>query len=188
DASSYRQFFKWVTDSIKTSSESVENAKSGFEMAHFDENTITKIDAPKSSQAPDQFLDPNFVVLAGKCQNTKRPYLMKYAKIMKPSTVKGLDLQTLAYRLVGAFQVDQTYYELSDEYSIGVSTKINSNELIGAPTCPCCGNQFGFAVCGCGKIHCIGEEEESTCPWCGSKGKYTAGSGDKGFDVNRSQG
>jgi len=31
----------------------------------------------------------------------------------------------------------------------------------------------------------MGEEEISTCPWCGNQGKY--GSGDGGFDVNRTQ-
>jgi len=188
NASSYKQFFKWVTDSIKASSESVENSSTGFDMAHFDPNTITKIDPSKASEAPTNFPDPNFVVLTGKCQNTQRPYLMKYSKWVKPSSVEGLNMQTLSYRLVGAFQVDQTYFELSDEYAVGTSTRINTNELVGAPTCPCCGNQYGFAVCGCGKMHCVGDEEMSTCPWCGSKGKYTSGGGEKGFDVNRSQG
>lgn len=57
---------------------------------------------------------------------------------------------------------------------------------MGAPSCPCCGNQFGFAMCQCGKIHCIGDEEVSICPWCGNQGTYGAGEG--GFDVNRTLG
>jgi hypothetical protein len=61
-----------------------------------------------------------------------------------------------------------------------------SDELIGAPTCPCCGNQFGLAICHCSKIHCIGDEDISTCPWCNSQGTY--GSGDRDFDINRTQG
>ncbi len=179
----YRKFFKWVTDSIKTSSVSVENKQSGFEMAQVDGDTISKIDV-KKSQAAKQFVDSNFVVLAAKCQNTKRPYLMKYRKVLHPSAVDGLGLQTLSYRLVGAFQVSDAYFDLSDEAS--VQSKINTNELTGAPSCPCCGNQFAFAVCQCQKIHCIGEEKESTCPWCERKGQY--GFGEGGFDVNRAQG
>lgn len=179
----YTRFFKWVTDSIKTSSISVENNLSGFEMAKFDGDTISKIDLTKNT-APSQYLDDNFVVLAAKCQNTKRPYLMKYRKVINPSGLGGLDLQTLSYRLVGGFQVDGSYEELSD-HTDG-QFKINTEELIGAPACPCCGNQFGLAICQCQKIHCIGSEEVSTCPWCGNQGTYGAGEG--GFDINRTQG
>ncbi|MBL0237903.1 MAG: VWA domain-containing protein [Saprospiraceae bacterium] len=179
----YTKFFKWVTDSIKTSSISVENNQSGFEMAKLDGETISKIDLTKN-QTPQQLVDDNFVVLAAKCQNTKRPYLMKYRKILTPSNLGGLDFQTKAYRLVGGFQVDNTYAELSDESN--TYFKVNSDELIGAPSCPCCGNQFGFAMCRCEKIHCIGDEEVSICPWCGNQGTYASGEG--GFDVNRTQG
>jgi uncharacterized protein YegL len=179
----YTIFFKWVTDSIKTSSISVENNLSGFEMAKLDGETISKIDLTKN-QTTQQLVDDNFVVLAAKCQNTKRPYLMKYRKVTMPSNLGGLDFQTKAYRLVGGFQVDNTYSELSDESN--TNFKVNSDELIGAPSCPCCGNQFGFAMCSCEKIHCIGDEEISTCPWCGKKATYGASEG--GFDVNRTQG
>jgi uncharacterized protein YegL len=179
----YKKFFKWVTDSIKTSSVSVENNASGFELAKLDGETISKIDLTKNT-APKQFVDNNFVVLSAKCQNTKRPYLMKYKKVVNPTNVGGLQFDTLAYKLVGGFQVDNAYFELSDENAL--QKKVNSDELIGAPACPCCGNQFAFAMCSCSKIHCIGEESESTCPWCGNKGTYGAGEG--GFDVNRTLG
>jgi uncharacterized protein YegL len=183
DASAYKQFFKWVTDSIKTSSVSVENNSTGFELAKLDGDTITKIDLTKIKPVT-QLFDNNFVVLAAKCQNTKRPYLIKYKKRIASNNFGGLELDTLSYRLVGAFQVDHTYYELSDNSNIDF--KVNTEELIGAPTCPCCGNQFAFAVCSCGKLHCIGEEEISSCPWCGNQSTYSSGEG--GFDVNRTQG
>ncbi len=179
----YKKFFKWVTDSIKTSSVSVENNKSGFELAELDGSTISKIDLEKVTR-PKQFVDNNYVVLAAKCQNTKRPYLMKYRKVVNQSEVNGLDLQTLSYRLVGGFQVSDSYFEFCDPNES--KFKVNSEELMGAPSCPCCGNQFGFAMCICGKIHCIGNEKMSTCPWCGNQGTYKSGEG--GFDVNRTQG
>ena len=185
DSESYKQFFRWVTDSIKTSSESVENNQSGFELSNFDGDTISKIDLTKNQNLSNPYVDNNYVVLSAKCQNTKRPYLMKYRKNISSSNIGGVDLNTLSYRLVGAFQVDNTYFELTDDTTTDI--KINTNELIGAPTCPCCGNQFAFAACQCGEIHCIGDEETSKCPWCGSEGKYGI-SGDGGFDVNRTQG
>jgi uncharacterized protein YegL len=177
----YKRFFKWVTDSIKTSSISVENNASGFELATLDNETLSKMDLSKTPP-PSLYVDPNYVVLAAKCQNTKRPYLMKYRKFIQPSGFAGLE--TRAYRLVGGFQVDNAYFELCDENEM--QTKVSSDELMGAPACPCCGNQYGFAMCVCGKIHCIGDEQMSTCPWCGNQGTYESGSG--GFDVNRTLG
>ena len=180
---SYKQFFKWVTDSIKTSSVSVDSNASGFELAKLDGDVISKIDLSKAKTAA-QLVDNNFVVLSAKCQNSKRPYLIKYKKKIATTDFGGIDLDTLSYRLVGAFQVDNSYSELSDNSN--TAFKINTEELVGAPSCPCCGNQFAFAVCNCGKLHCIGDEKESTCPWCGNIGSY--GSGEGGFDVNRTQG
>ncbi|PBI91646.1 von Willebrand factor type A domain protein [Flavobacterium sp. ACN2] len=180
---SYKEFFKWVTDSIKTSSISVENNSSGFELAKLDGETLSKIDLTKEEPSK-QYVDDNYVVLSGKCQNTKRPYLMKYRKNIAPSIYAGIELASKNYKLVGAYQVDNNYFELADTSNF--NTKVNTEELFGAPTCPCCGNQIAFAVCVCEKIHCIGDEQISTCPWCNNQGSY--GYGEGGFDVNRTQG
>jgi uncharacterized protein YegL len=180
DANAYQQFFKWVTDSIKTSSLSVENNLTGFELAKFDDRTITKIDLSKQDYQP--VVDDNFVVLAAKCQNTKRPYVIKYRKNVYMDARGDVGLR---FQLVGAFKVDSSYYELSDEDAINL--KINTDILVGGPVCPCCGNQFGLAFDEtCGKIHCVGTEKVSTCPWCGNQAEYSSGT--TGFDVNRTRG
>ena len=179
DTNAYKQFFNWVTDSIKTSSESVENNKTGFELANLDENTLSKIDLSKNKK--NNIVDDNFVVLSAKCQNSNRPYLMKYKKHISINNIGDINM---AYRLVGSFQVDNTYFELSDEGA--KNQQINTDKLLGSPNCPCCENQIAFAVCQCSKIHCIGNEEVSTCPWCGNQGTYGSGGGN--FDVNRTQG
>jgi uncharacterized protein YegL len=182
-ADSYSQFFKWVTDSIKTSSVNIDGNENGLELAKLKNDVISKIDLTKAPNV-SEIVDNNFVVLAAKCQNTKRPYLIKYKKNITPTDFGGVELDTLSYRLVGAFQVDNMYFELSDNFNNNF--KINTEELIGVPSCPCCGNQNSFAVCVCGKLHCIGGEEVSTCPWCDNTGSYGYDSG--GFDVNRTQG
>jgi len=179
DASAYAQFFKWVSSSIKTGSVNVENNATEFELGQLNDS-ISKIDLSKKGGQP--VVDDNFVVLAAKCQNTKQPYLIKYRKNVFENDDGDIALE---YRLVGAFRVDNTYFEMSDEKA--VELKINTDKLIGAPTCPCCGNQYGFAYDGsCDKIHCIGSEKISTCPWCGNKSHYD--SGDDGFDVHRTRG
>jgi uncharacterized protein YegL len=185
DHSAYKEFFKWVTDSIKTSSESVENNKSGFELANLASDNLEEMDVTKDRQTNNKNkVDDNFVVISALCQNTRKNYLMKYKKVIKQSNFAGIELGTKSYRLNGAYQVDDTYKELSGNEEIKLT--VNTDELIGAPTCPCCGNQIAFAVCQCNQIHCIGDEEVTTCPGCGNRGKYGAGTG--GFDVNRTQG
>ena len=179
DANAYAQFFQWVTASIKTSSLSVESKSTGFELARLNDS-VSKIDLSKEGRQP--VVDDNFVVLAAKCQNTKQPYLIKYRKNVFENNYGDIALD---YRLVGAFKVDNTYFEMSDENAGNL--KISTDKLKGAPTCPCCGNQYGFAYDDtCGKIHCIGTEKISTCPWCGNQAQYSFG--ESGFDVNRTRG
>jgi uncharacterized protein YegL len=127
DVNSYTQFFKWVTDSIKTSSISVENNSTGFKLAKLDGETISKIDLTKSKSS-NSFVDNNFVVLAAKCQNTKRAYLIKYKKKISSSESRGLETDALSYRLVGAFQVDNSYFELSETSNIEL--KVNTDVAI----------------------------------------------------------
>jgi uncharacterized protein YegL len=183
-AQSYKEFFRWVTASIKTSSVSVDSNGSGFELAKMNDEVLGKIDLSKNPTTPN-LIDTNFAVFVAKCQNTKKPYLIKYKKSTEQTDFsQALNLETLYYRLIGAYQVENSYFELSNEASL--DQKISTDELQGFPTCPCCGNQYGFSVCACGKLHCVGTEKVSVCPWCGNQGEY--GTGNDALDINRSQG
>src|SRR5690606_34340224 len=113
------------TASIKSSSLSVDSNGSGFELSKLNDDVIEKIDLSK--EKPKQWVDDNFVVIAAKCQNTKRPYLIKFRKNLSNSEFGDLGLSTRHYRLVGAYQVDNNYFELSD--SNAISQKINTEEL-----------------------------------------------------------
>lgn len=181
DAKGFKACFAWVTDSIKTNSENIDS-NSSFELPKSNFDDLSAIDFSKDDR--NLTFDDNNVVLSGMCQNTKKTYLMKYAKKIKPSVFAGVELGTKHYKLSGAFLVDESYSELSSDEKLNLT--VNTEELIGAPTCPGCGNQIAFAVCQCGQIHCIGDEDISTCPSCGNRGRYGSGSG--GFDVNRTQG
>ena len=178
----FASFFKWVTASIKSSSESIEKSDGGLELADIPTDDMTAIDLKKGKAKYNQ-VDDNFVVLSALCQNTKKNYLMKYRRVVSDSGFEGIELQSKSYKLVGAYRVDDVYHELSDASS--TQFKVNTEELIGTPTCPSCGNQIAFAVCQCGQIHCLGDEKSSTCPKCGNQGEYGASGG---FDVNRTQG
>jgi uncharacterized protein YegL len=180
---SYKTFFQWISASIKSSSAAVETTKAPIDLAKIDDETLTSIDFSKLSKNDTPLYDINYAIMLAKCQNTKRPYLMKYKKGGGSGTFYNYGNNM--YQLVGSYPVDNQYFELSDE--AGLSLKINTSSLVGAPNCPCCGNQFGFAMCSCGKLHCHGFSETSTCPWCGQTNRYGSG-GDANFDVNRTQG
>ena len=174
DAKSFKEFFKWVTQSIQTSSVSVAEANDdNAKLAPLNGINLEKADTSKPCN-----VDENFAVLLGKCQTTRKPYLVKYAKHFG-------DFFKLNFKLVGAYPIDEeSYNSLSD----GKSNKnINTNNLVGAPACPCCGNQYGLVICECGNVFCVGENSHNKCPWCGLEGSLSS-VGEGGVDINRTRG
>jgi len=182
DPESFKKFFKWVTASIKTTSMSVSSTNNdGLQLAPITNGYLSKIDLEKGISKK---VDENFAVFLAKCQKTKRPYLMKYQKRLSPSEFKELAANTMDYKLVGAFPLENSYFELSDNDQ-GKNT-INSSGLVGFPNCPCCGNTYGFSHCACGNIMCTGEEDLSRCPWCGVEARF--GFGNESINLNRTRG
>lgn len=164
DEVSFKAFFKWVTASIKTSSVSVTDAGiDDLQLAPVDGINLEKVRPEEQT-----VVDENFAVLMGKCSNTKKTYLVKYAK--RIGDIRGLEslgIKATDYKLVGAYPVDEeTYNSLSEGKS---NRNINTMSLRGVPTCPCCGNQLGVVVCDCGGIMCS-DGHTSACPWCGMEG------------------
>lgn len=181
DKESFSQFFRWVSASIKTSSVSVtEQGSDELNLPATNGINLKKADISKATR-----VDENFAVVLGRCQTTEKFYLIKYArKFGNPEDMEHL--LGHGFKLVGAYQIDDvSYKELSDGLKTG--RNINTQLLSGRPTCPCCGNQYGFVICECGGIFCAGENSNDHCPWCGMHGELSAvGSG--GIDVNRTIG
>ena len=147
-------------------------------MASVEGINLEKVDTNKLCK-----IDTNFVILLGKCQTTKKLYLIKYAKRITESNHIS-DFNVLDFKLVGAYPIDEdSYNSLSDGSS---NRQINTSNLVGAPTCPCCGNQLGLVICECGNIFCVGEDARAQCPWCGLEGELSAVGG--GIDINRTRG
>ena len=136
DEMSFKSFFKWVTASIKATSVSVTDmGDDEVKLAPTSGINLEKVDTSKPC-----IIDENFVVLVGKCSNTKKTYLVKYAKRMaeyKDVDYGNLGLLKNEFKLVGAYPIDEeTYNSLSDGNS---NQSINTTALRGVPTCPCCG-------------------------------------------------
>lgn len=189
DEKSFTAFFKWVTASIKTSSMSVSNTGiDDLKLAPVDGINLEKVDENQHFS-----YDENFVVINGKCQTTNKPYLIKYAKKIKPFTYRqnGVELEyenipISMFKLIGAYPIDgKSYKSLSDREAL--SKTIHTSELIGQPACPCCGNQFGLVICECGNVFCVGEDGHAKCPWCNMEGQLSS-VGESGMDVNRTRG
>ena len=157
-------FFKWVTASIKTSSISVtDTGIDDLQLAPIDGINLEKVNTEANC-----VVDENFAVLFGKCSNTKKTYLVKYAKrIAEIPGLESLGIRATDYKLVGAYPIDEEIYNSLSE---GKSNRnINTMSLRGVPACPCCGNQLGVVVCECGNIMCS-DGRTSSCPWCGMEG------------------
>ncbi len=178
DEESFIKFFKWVTASIKTTSMSVsEQSSDELKLA-----PTTGIHLEKADLSRSMNIDENFVVLHGRCQTTKQDYLVKYAKRINSLGIKGLEnFHTRDYKLVGAYPINKESYAA---LSLGENHKINTTELVGSPTCPCCGNQLGVVVCECGNIFCVGEQPLTECPWCGIHGEL-GNIAPEGIDITR---
>lgn len=181
DENSFKAFFKWVTASIKATSVSVTDlGDDDVKLA-----PVTGINLEKVDNSTTSIVDENFAVVLGKCSNTQKTYLIKYAK--RIDDIEGLEaygIKGTDFKLVGAYPIDEeTYLQLSDGTS---NRNINTLSLRGVPTCPCCGNQYGFVVCSCGNIMCA-DTQTTSCPWCGLEGEL--GEGDAGgMNVTRGRG
>lgn len=181
DEYSFKSFFKWITASIKSSSVSItDTGIDEMQLAPLDGISLEKVNAGEKSK-----IDDNYAVLLAKCSNTKKTFLVKYAKrlpnirSLESLGIKGTD----DYKLVGAYPINEEVY---NGLSNGVSNRnINTMSLQGVPTCPCCGNQYGVVICECGNIMCS-DGKTQLCPWCGTEG--TLGIIEGGMDITRGRG
>lgn len=184
DPESFSKFFRWITASIKTTSMSVsEQNADEVKLAPTAGINLEKVD-PKDAYGS---VDENFVVLHGRCQTTNNDYLVKYARRPEyiPEYVNAREMFSSSdFKLVGAYPIDRESYA---SMSADSRNRINTMQLLGVPTCPCCGNQHGVVVCECGGIFCVGENMHNTCPWCGMTGELGTG-GPEGMNIARGLG
>lgn len=181
DINSYKEFFKWVTASIKATSEHINNSNSDqFDLSKINSEVIEKIDLTKHYDTPDD----NTVVLRGKCSVNEKSYLIKYKKDFRDSGI--MDILSSYFKVDGAYKIDEKLYQEFSGKNKPI-IKVSASELYGNPSCPCCSNSYALATCSCGGIHCIsGDDEVSKCPWCGNESYY--GSSDSDFEINRTLG
>lgn len=179
----FKKFVRWISQSVSVQSRSVGmgTGDGNLPVAAFDESFLKKIE-----QAASQIVqDEDWAIVRGTCSKSRLPYLMKYERAPAHIRDQQVAFEMPPYSLTGVFPVEQDYNEWSEENSIEGS--INSDQLMGAPGCPHCGNPIGMAMCSCGSIICLSGPGAATCPVCNKEGFFGQGDG-PGFDMNRARG
>lgn len=184
-AADHLKFVRWVTQSMLVQSRAVDEPqlRTGVRLEKLDPSILTLIEDAAALQPAD----PYTVVLTGRCQSRRFPYLMKYERVaMDGVRFEGFRVDQPLYRIAGCYPLNERYFEWSTEESH--QQTVNTSALEGAPGCPHCGNPFAFALCHCGRLLCISSPGPARCPWCESDCQFGAGDGGSDFDVIRSQG
>lgn len=178
----FRKFVNWVTASVVAQSRSVGEVAPIKPVLGLDDSFMQRIKADAAGSA-----DEYNVVLTGRCQKSQRPYLIKYERVSNQVATQDFSVQATHYGLAGCFPVDENYFDWSDPRASGF--KVSTDELIGMPGCPHCGNVSAFAMCSCGKLLCVNGPGDVACPWCKKTVSFSASSADEpGFDVGRGRG
>ncbi|WP_419533404.1 TerY-C metal binding domain-containing protein [Endozoicomonas sp.] len=177
DGKTFKQFIDWISASVTATSYLVEsNPGSGISLAKKPTGLTLVKDFPVHTSSA---VDESVVVLTGRCQKSKRPYLIKYNR----SDDVGFGGQE--FELEGAFPVEESFFAWSVNDHNRV--QVNTEHLIGCPPCPHCGNGTAFAMCSCGGLLCTDGAAPYLCPWCNLEGMFSEGDGGD-FDVTRGMG
>ncbi|MBU9823997.1 VWA domain-containing protein [Rouxiella badensis] len=175
----FTQFIKWITASVSAHSRSVGEEAPPLVNATDYIVRLAKDDVVRA-------YDENCVTLTGRCNRSKRPYLMKYERPAVNLSTLDFKLNINSFNLAGCFPIDEDYFSWSDESAS--SLQVNTSELNGVPGCPHCGNASAFALCSCGKLLCINGPDDVICPWCDKALSFNNEGGHSDFDVNRGRG
>ena len=180
NAGAFAQFFKWVSASVSTASQKLEqggahglglpNPPEGVEIA-------SAAAGPLSRGAADRQ-----VFLHTRCMKTKGFYLIRYVRNSEGQG-RAESGASPVYRAAAAHKVED--FE-SDAEGESPRLKVSNENLVGSPACPYCGNGI-WGMCPKGHVHCCPEYSGSvtlTCPWFGITCSYSQNR----FDVGRGVG
>lgn len=168
----FARFVNWVSRSIQNQSRSVSTGKDArISLDKTEKDLIVEVN--EGNLAKVARVDERFAVFTGRCARTTNPYLLKYklaTDMEKRRPIHDANSNTGSYSLEAALPLDYSFFELTSDDNL--SSTISSTRLTEVPVCPHCEALSALAVCGCGKIHCIGNTDSEVCPWCGNKGLY----------------
>lgn len=178
----FKKFVNWISASVVAQSKSVGEGVENKGIPVLDESVLQVV-----KQLPAK-ADESCVTLVGRCQKTRKPYIIKYEREKLAIATRDFKVDVSNYQLTGCYPLDEDYFAWSDTKSAD-QFQVNTSTLFGSPGCPHCGNVTAFAVCGCGKLLCINGPSTVTCPWCERQVSFEPhSSDDDGFSVGRGRG
>jgi len=179
----FARLVDWVSASILAKSQALGAGRGGRSEAVLDEQVLRLVKEP-----PPVRPDAACVTLVGRCQTTRRPYLIKYERERQEVAAGELRVDCSLYRLAGCYPLGEDYFDWSDPRTAGLD--ISTSELLGVPACPHCGNATAMALCGCGKLMCVAGPGAAVCPWCGKQAEFAPGPApdEGGFAIGRGLG
>ena len=175
----FQKFVKWISASVVAQSKSVGENIGDAVLPTLDESVMRII------KEPPPVADESCVTLIGRCQKTRRPYLIKYEQEVQAVATRDFKVDVANYHLAGCYPLEEDYFTWSDQRA--TEFKVNTSSLVGSPGCPHCGNITAFALCSCGKLLCVNGPGSVTCPWCNQQISFGDAASDA-FDVGRSRG
>jgi uncharacterized protein YegL len=177
----FKKFVAWVTASLLVQSKSTGERQQHAQLPVFDEQVMRIV------KEPQPVADEACVTLVGRCQKTRRPYIIRYGRRLRSVGTRDFSVDVASYHLDGCHPLDEDYFAWSDQRAADL--KVNTSSLVGSPGCPHCGNFTAFAVCGCGKLLCVNGPGKVVCPWCEESVSFGPAPEEAGgFDVGRGRG
>ena len=164
-AEAYSKYAAWISRSI------AESIKVSSSPIHSEERPMAEVEKglieyPENVTSHSH--DEKTVVLVGRCQKTKKPYLLRYDAAGRSTEGTSAEMQ-----FTGATALKESYFELSASSS--ETPQIDVQDLEHPGRCIHCGGSHAIVLCeGCKKVSCGVEGESWTCPWCGVAGHLSA--------------
>ncbi len=184
-AEDFMKCINWISSSIASQSRSVGLGRGGKqEKISLDKAGDSSLAIVNNLQQAAG-VDEDFVILFGRCQRERLPWLIKYERAV--GLQDGVFGAADYYRLSGIYTLEEDFIEFSDTTPSGLS--VSSDMLDGVAGCPYCGAPSTLALCGkCEELFCFGGEEFAVCPHCNQE--LTAGDDDgyESFNITRKRG
>ena len=166
---SFREFFKWVSASVKTTSVKFSSGR-----AEGAELPTLPAEVTAASGGGETVTD-RWVFLLAKCVRTKGLYLTRFRKEgeQRSGFFGG---SKPVYSATAAHPIEDFD---TDDGSAGLT--VSTEQLGGMKPCPHCSNAK-MAMCGyCKRMMCMADAGRYTCPWCNKTDDYGF---TRGFDVS----
>ncbi|HJT76699.1 MAG TPA: TerY-C metal binding domain-containing protein [Gemmataceae bacterium] len=180
DAASFGKFFKWVSASVSSASQSLGGAgDKGVSLPGLPDDCL---EVARPGQAREGPVPDRFVFLHARCVKSGAFYVARFAKQEGRKGLLGSGKPV--YRGVAGHLVEDFDFGPAGE---GAGLNVSTECLDAPPACPACRNPL-LGSCASGHLHCCPPLEgtvQLTCPWCKVAGTY----GNAGFfDVGRGAG